>query len=66
MSNSTSVPDSPCIGYCSCSLGDAICKGCGRTQAEVDQWLFYSNEQKLAIWKRINTLDTIRTRTQHN
>jgi hypothetical protein len=66
MANLTSTPDSPCIGYCSCSLGDLVCKGCGRTQQEVDQWLFYTDAQKLAIWERINMLDTIRTRNTYH
>ncbi len=55
-------PDSPCIGYCSTSLGDVVCKGCGRTAEEVDQWLLLDEEQKLEIWGRVNGMDTIRNR----
>lgn len=55
-------PDSPCIGHCSTSLGDSVCKGCGRTAEEVDQWLLLDEKQKQAIRDRVNGMDTIRNR----
>lgn len=55
-------PCSPCIGYCSTSLGDTICKGCGRSATEVDEWLKLEEEEKQTIWERVNRLDTIRNR----
>lgn len=42
---------SGCIGVCS-TLFDAVCKGCGRTQAEVDGWVFLTQEEKLAAVQR--------------
>ena len=57
-----SQADSPCIGYCSTSLGDQVCKGCGRTAEEVDQWLELGEEAKPPIWERVNGMDTIRNR----
>ena len=45
-------PDSPCIGICS-TLFDEVCQGCGRTAAEVSNWVFYSEEEKQVIWERI-------------
>lgn len=45
--------DTPCIGVCS-TLFDAKCKGCGRTQFEVDNWVFLSDEEKAAVWQRIS------------
>ena len=48
-------PDSPCIGVCS-TLFDDVCKGCGRTAYEVSNWVFFTEEEKAAVWKRI-TLD---------
>ncbi len=45
-------PDTPCIGVCS-TLFDRICKGCGRTDEEVSNWVFYSDEQKRIVWDRI-------------
>lgn len=40
-----------CIGVCS-TLFDAVCKGCGRTQAEVDGWVFMSREEQQAAVDR--------------
>jgi predicted Fe-S protein YdhL (DUF1289 family) len=60
--NPPTRPDSPCIGYCSTSLGDAVCRGCGRTCAEVDQWISLNDAQKQLIWHRIEQADTIRNR----
>lgn len=54
--------DSPCIGYCSTSLGDSVCKGCGRTAEEVDRWLLLGEPQRQSIWDRVNAMDTIRNR----
>jgi predicted Fe-S protein YdhL (DUF1289 family) len=45
--------ETPCIGYCSTTLGDEICKGCGRTSMEVDAWIFMNDSQKAAVWDRI-------------
>jgi predicted Fe-S protein YdhL (DUF1289 family) len=41
--------ESGCIGVCS-TLFDAVCKGCGRTQADVDGWVFLTeDEQREAV-----------------
>ncbi|WP_423197074.1 MULTISPECIES: DUF1289 domain-containing protein [unclassified Cupriavidus] len=52
-------PDSPCIGICS-TLFDEICQGCGRTAAEVSNWVFFSDEEKQAVWERITAEGTAR------
>ncbi|KVU37401.1 hypothetical protein WK68_17190 [Burkholderia ubonensis] len=52
-SNLHDLPDSPCIGVCS-TLFDEICKGCGRTAAEVSNWVFLSDDEKRAVWERIS------------
>ncbi|MGO4304014.1 DUF1289 domain-containing protein [Cupriavidus sp. RAF12] len=52
-------PDSPCIGICS-TLFDEICQGCGRTAAEVSNWVFYSDDEKQVIWERITREGTAR------
>ena len=44
--------DSPCIGVCT-TLYDEICQGCGRTLGEVSNWVFFSQEEKDLVWKRI-------------
>ena len=46
-------PDTPCIAICSTSQGDAQCKGCGRSFAEVQQWLELDPSEKRAVWRRI-------------
>ncbi len=51
------LPDSPCIGICS-TLFDEICQGCGRTAMEVSNWVFFSDEEKRAVWNRIRAEGT--------
>ncbi len=48
-----STPDTPCIAICSTSQGDEVCKGCGRTFAEVQYWTEMRPVQKRATWRRI-------------
>ena len=48
-----STPDTPCIAICSTSQGDSLCKGCGRTESEVQQWPMMSPAEKRATWHRI-------------
>jgi len=48
-----STPDTPCIAICSTSQGDEVCKGCGRTFAEVQNWTGMRPVQKRATWRRI-------------
>jgi len=47
------TPDTPCIAICSTSQGDEECKGCGRSFAEVQQWLSMSPTEKRIVWRRI-------------
>ena len=47
------TPDTPCIAICSTAQGDALCKGCGRTEDEVRQWPALSPWAKRAVWRRI-------------
>jgi predicted Fe-S protein YdhL (DUF1289 family) len=47
------TPDAPCIAICSTAQGDAVCKGCGRTEGEVQHWPLFSPGQKRAVWRRI-------------
>jgi uncharacterized protein len=50
------TPDAPCIAICSTSQGDASCKGCGRTEGEVQHWPVLTPAEKRAVWRRI-TMD---------
>ena len=52
------TPDTPCIAICSTSQGDALCKGCGRTFAEVQHWPEMSPADKRATWRRITAEGT--------
>ena len=47
------TPDAPCIAICSTAQGDAVCKGCGRTEGEVQHWTAMSPYAKRATWRRI-------------
>lgn len=53
-----STPDAPCIAICSTAQGDAVCKGCGRTEHEVQHWPALSPAQKRAVWHRITQQGT--------
>lgn len=52
------TPDAPCIAICSTSQGDAVCKGCGRTFEEVQQWPAMGASDKRATWRRITAEGT--------
>jgi predicted Fe-S protein YdhL (DUF1289 family) len=47
------TPDSPCIAICSTAQGDLVCKGCGRTFEEVQQWPAFDPFEKRLVWQRI-------------
>lgn len=53
-----STPDTPCIAICSTSQGDALCKGCGRTFAEVQHWTAMEPAEKRSVWRRITAEGT--------
>ncbi|MBV8603476.1 MAG: DUF3717 domain-containing protein [Pelomonas sp.] len=48
-----STPDAPCIAICSTSQGDDLCKGCGRTFDEVQNWPVMTPAEKRVTWHRI-------------
>lgn len=47
--------DTPCIAICSTSQGDSQCKGCGRSEREVHEWLSLSPFAKRKVWLRITS-----------
>jgi predicted Fe-S protein YdhL (DUF1289 family) len=47
------TPDAPCIAICSTAQGDRVCKGCGRTEHEVQHWPQLTPAEKRAVWRRI-------------
>lgn len=46
----------PCIGTCSTTYGDLICRGCKRYAHEIVQWNGYDAEQREAVWQRLLAL----------
>lgn len=46
----------PCVGICSTTFGDVVCRGCRRYLHEVIDWNRYSDAQKRLIWLRLEAL----------
>ena len=47
---------SPCIGICSTTYGDLVCRGCKRFAHEVVGWNGYAKQQRAAILQRLAEL----------
>lgn len=45
--------ESPCVGFCSTTFGDPVCRGCKRTAQEVDTWNQLSAEERRSVWERL-------------
>lgn len=43
----------PCIGHCSTTLGDDVCRGCLRTLDEVTRWPLMNDEERTQVNRRI-------------
>ena len=54
MSNQTIK--TPCIGLCSTVYGDLVCRGCKRFHHEVIHWNGYNEDEKRAVWLRLEQL----------
>lgn len=50
-----SVP-TPCVGICSTTYGDTVCRGCRRYLHEVIEWNRLSDTEKRLIWQRLDGL----------
>ena len=46
----------PCVGLCSTVFGDQVCRGCKRFHHEIVNWNLYSEEEKRAVWRRLEIL----------
>lgn len=44
---------SPCLGICSTTYGDQVCRGCKRYCHEITDWLSYDSVQKHQVWQRL-------------
>ena len=49
----------PCVGICSTTYGDDVCRGCKRFIHEVINWNSYNPEEKESVWKRLEKLKTL-------
>lgn len=43
----------PCVGICSTTYGDLICRGCKRFAHEIIQWNGYQDDQRSLVWERL-------------
>ncbi len=43
----------PCVGICSTTYGDLVCRGCKRFAHEIDQWNGYAGDQRVLVWERL-------------
>ncbi len=43
----------PCVGICSTTYGDLVCRGCKRFAHEIDQWNGYQDDQRSLVWERL-------------
>ena len=46
----------PCVGLCSTVYGDTVCRGCKRFHHEVINWNGYDDDEKRAVWLRLEQL----------
>ncbi|RMO24281.1 putative Fe-S protein [Pseudomonas savastanoi pv. phaseolicola] len=46
----------PCVGLCSTVYGDLVCRGCKRFHHEVIHWNGYNEDEKRAVWLRLEQL----------
>lgn len=46
----------PCVGICSTTYGDLVCRGCKRFAHEVVGWNGFDDTQRGAVWERLGEL----------
>ena len=46
----------PCVGICSTTYGDEVCRGCKRFSFEVINWTAFNPEERESVWKRLEKL----------
>lgn len=46
----------PCVGTCSTTYGDLVCRGCKRFAHEIVQWNGFDQDQRQAVWQRLLAL----------
>ncbi len=53
---SLTVRRTPCVGICSTTYGDLVCRGCRRFAHEIRDWNAFTPEQRQRVWQRLQTL----------
>jgi uncharacterized protein len=43
----------PCVGTCSTTYGDLVCRGCKRFSHEIVEWNGFDVEQRRVVWERL-------------
>lgn len=51
-----SLRRTPCIGICSTTYGDLVCRGCKRFAHEIVQWNAFQASQQDIVWQRLYDL----------
>lgn len=46
----------PCVGICSTTYGDLVCRGCKRFAHEIVDWNAYTEDQRMRVWTRLYAL----------
>jgi predicted Fe-S protein YdhL (DUF1289 family) len=46
----------PCVGICSTTYGDLVCRGCKRFAHEIVSWNGFEPDQRDTIWNRLEEL----------
>jgi uncharacterized protein len=46
----------PCIGICSTTYGDLVCRGCKRYAHEIVDWNAFTDDQRNRVWQRLQRL----------
>ncbi len=46
----------PCVGICSTTYGDLVCRGCKRFSHEIVAWNVYTEDQRERVWSRLHSL----------
>lgn len=46
----------PCVGICSTTYGDLVCRGCKRFAHEIIAWNGFDEDQRERVWQRLYSL----------
>lgn len=52
----TGLRRTPCVGICSTTYGDLVCRGCKRFAHEIVQWNGFSEQQRSTVSQRLADL----------